>query len=142
MRHSVRVMIANGSEVIRRLVTETLLDLEGFEAFSAVHGQDLIAQLATVKPHVIVMGSDATVMNGIETIRAIRERDPHLPIIMLCLSAAARLKAIHEEIPAGANDHAAFNVLVGHAASAKKNLQDELVPKIRLWQTNAVVWRF
>ena len=131
--HSVRVMIANRSAVIRELVLETLLDLEGFEPFLVAHVQDVIAQLGNVKPHVVVLGSDMAVMNDFETIREIRACDPQLPIILLCLSAEARLKAINEAFPAEANDHATFNVLMGHVASAKQHLHEELVPKLRFW---------
>lgn len=133
MRHSIRVMIANDSSVIRRLVTEALIDADGFEVFPAVHGADALNQLATVRPHVLVLDTEMPVMNGPQTVRAIRQDNPDLPIIMLCLSSHASLKAMVEAIPAGANDCAKFVVRMGHVASAKKHLADELIPKIRFW---------
>ena len=38
-----------------------------------------------------------------------------------------------QAIPAGANDVAKFTLRMGHVASAKKMLRDELLPKIRFW---------
>lgn len=133
MRQPIRVMIANDSSVIRRLVTEALLDADGFEVYPAVHGGDALNQLATARPHVLVLDTEMPVMNGVQTVRAIREDDPDLPIIMLCLSTEASLKAMLEAIPAGANDCAKFTLRMGHVASAKKHLRDELIPKIRFW---------
>lgn len=133
MRQSIRVMIANDSSVIRRLVTEALIDADGFEVFPAVHGADALIQLATVRPHVLVLDTEMPVMNGLQTVRAIRQDNLDLPIIMLCLSSHASLQAMVEAIPAGANDCAKFAVRMGHVASAKKHLADELIPKIRFW---------
>jgi two-component system, chemotaxis family, protein-glutamate methylesterase/glutaminase len=133
VRQPIRVMVANDSAVIRRLVTESLLDSDGFEVYPAVHGGDAMNQLATSRPHVLVLDTEMPVMNGVQTVRAIRENDPHLPIIMLCLSTEASLRAMIEAIPAGANDCAKFVVRIGHVASAKKHLRDELLPKIRFW---------
>jgi two-component system chemotaxis response regulator CheB len=126
-------MIANDSAVIRRLVTEALDDADGFEVYPAVHGGDALNQLATAKPHVVVLDTEMPVMSGVETVRAIREEDPLLPIIMLCLSTEASLKAMIEAIPAGANDCAKFTLRMGHVASAKMHLREELIPKIRFW---------
>lgn len=126
-------MVVNDSAVIRRLVTETLLDLNGFEVYPAVHGGDALNQLTTSRPDVLVLDTEMPVMNGVQTVRAIREFDPHLPIIMLCLSTEDSLKAMSEAIPAGANDCAKFAVRIGHVASAKTHLRDELIPRIRFW---------
>jgi chemotaxis response regulator CheB len=130
---TIRVVIANGSAVIRRLVTETLLDLKDFKPFPAAHGREVVAQLDAVKPHVVVLGGETSALDSIETIRAIRTRDRNLPIIMLCVSGQAVRNAIHEEIPAGANDYTSFTVLIGHVESAKQALLDSLIPKLRHW---------
>lgn len=126
-------MVANDSAVIRRLVTEALSDDPGFEVYPAVHGGDAINQLAAARPHVLVLDTEMPVMNGVQTVRMIRKDNVHLPIIMLCLSTEASLNAMLEAIPAGANDCAKFTVRMGHVASAKKHLRDELIPKIRFW---------
>ncbi|MBS0203073.1 MAG: response regulator [Planctomycetes bacterium] len=133
MRLPIRVMIANDSAVIRRLVTEALTDANGFEVFPVVHGGDALNQMATVRPHVLILDTEMPVMNGLQTVRLIRQDDTCLPIIMLCRSTDAGLKATVEAIPAGANDCAKFSARIGHAASAKKHLHDELIPKIRYW---------
>jgi len=133
VRQLIRVMIANDSAVIRRLVTEALQDADGFEVYSAVNGQDAMNQLPTARPHVLVLDTEMPVMNGVRTVRAIREDNAILPIIMLCLSTEASLNAMVEAIPAGANDCAKFALRMGHVASAKKLLREELIPKIRFW---------
>lgn len=133
MRPPIRVMIANDSAVIRRLVTETLSDAGGFEVHPAVNGKDAFSQLATAKPHVLVLDTEMPLMNGVQTIRAIRDEGLDLPIIMLCLSTEASLNAMVEAIPAGANDCAKFTLRMGHVESAKTHLRDELIPKIRFW---------
>jgi two-component system chemotaxis response regulator CheB len=126
-------MVANDSAVLRRLVTEALEDADGFEVYPAVHGGDVVNQLHTAKPHVLVLDTEMPVMNGLQTVKAIRENDSVMPIIMLCPSTESSLQAMAEAIPAGANDCAKFTLRMGHVASAKKHLRDELLPKIRFW---------
>jgi len=126
-------MIVNDSAVIRRLVAETLSDAGGFEIYPAVHGGDAVSQLPSARPHVLVLDTEMPVMNGVQTVRAIREDGLDLPIIMLCLSTEASLNAMVEAIPAGANDYAKFTLRMGHVASAKTHLRNELIPKIRFW---------
>lgn len=132
-RPPIRVMVANDSAVIRRLVTEALTDSSGFEVYPAVHGGDALKQMAMSRPDVLVLDTEMPVMSGVQTVRAVREMDSYLPIIMLCLSTESCLRAMSEAIPAGANDCAKFAVRIGHVASAKKQLCDELLPKIRFW---------
>jgi two-component system chemotaxis response regulator CheB len=126
-------MIANDSAVIRRLVCEALQDANDFEVFPAVHGGDALNQLPIARPHVLVLDTEMPIMNGVQTVRAIREDDDELPIIMLCLSTEASLRAMAEAIPAGANDCAKFTLRMGHVDAAKRHLRDELIPKIRFW---------
>lgn len=133
MRPPLRIMIANDSAVIRRLVTEALQEADGFEVYPAIHGGDAVNQLASACPHVLVLDTEMPVMNGVQTVKAIRVDNPHLPIIMLCLSTESSLRAMVEAVPAGANDCAKFTLRMGHVASAKKLLRDELIPKIRFW---------
>ncbi len=133
MRPPLRIMVANDSAVIRRLVTEALQEADGFEVYPAVHGGDAVNQLASARPHVLVLDTEMPVMNGVQTVKAIRVDYPHLPIIMLCLSTESSLRAMVEAVPAGANDCAKFTLRMGHVASAKKHLRDELIPKIHFW---------
>jgi two-component system chemotaxis response regulator CheB len=133
VRPPIRVMIANASAVLRRLVTEALEEANEFEVHPAVHGGDVVNQLPTARPHVLILDTEMPVMNGIQTVKTIRETDSLLPIIMLCLTTEASLRAMVEAIPAGANDCAKFTLRMGHVASAKKHLRDELLPKIRFW---------
>lgn len=133
MRQPIRVMIVNDSAVIRRLVAEALLDASGFEVYPAVNGADALNQLQTARPNVLVLDTEMPVMNGLQTVRSIRELDVNLPIIMLCLSTESSLQAMAQAIPAGANDVAKFTLRMGHVASAKKLLREELLPKIRFW---------
>lgn len=133
MHPPLRIMVANDSAVIRRLVTEALHEADGFEVYPAIHGGDAVSQLATARPHVLVLDTEMPVMNGVQTVKAIRVDNPHLPIIMLCLTTEASLKAMCDAIPAGANDCAKFTLRMGHVASAMKHLRDELIPKIRFW---------
>jgi two-component system chemotaxis response regulator CheB len=131
-------MIANDSTVIRRLVTEALFDSGGFEVYPAVNGADVVNQLAVASPDVLVLDTDMPVMNGVQTVRVIRQEDEFLPIIMLCLSTESCLTAMTEAIPAGANDCARFTLRMGHAAAAKDHVREELIPKIRFWAEHRV----
>src|SRR5246127_5976997 len=49
-----RVLVVDDDEVIRRLIAVNL-QLEGFEVFTAVDGQDCLDKVADIKPDVITL---------------------------------------------------------------------------------------
>ena len=68
MGQRIRVMIADDSAVIRRLVAEGLHSEPEFEVYAAVHGRDAIDQISQVRPDVVVLDFEMPIMGGVEAV--------------------------------------------------------------------------
>jgi DNA-binding response OmpR family regulator len=76
-----RIMIVDDEENIRFLYREELEE-EGFTVELAKNGQEALDKLHLFKPDLITLDIKMPGMDGIETLKQIRERERHLPIIM------------------------------------------------------------
>ena len=82
----VRVLVVDDDDVIRQLITVNL-ELEGFEVFTAVDGQDALEKVATVQPHLITLDVMMPRMDGWQAAQRLRA-DPETAAIKLVLLSA------------------------------------------------------
>ncbi len=76
-----RIMIVDDEENIRFLYKEELEE-EGFKVELARNGEEALEKIPLFKPDLITLDIKMPGMNGIETLKRIRESERHLPIIM------------------------------------------------------------
>jgi DNA-binding response OmpR family regulator len=76
-----RIMIVDDEENIRFLYKEELEE-DGFMVELAKNGQEALDKLSLFKPDLITLDIKMPGMDGIETLKRIRETERHLPIIM------------------------------------------------------------
>jgi DNA-binding response OmpR family regulator len=76
-----RIMIVDDEENIRFLYKEELEE-DGFMVELAKNGQEALEKLSLFKPDLITLDIKMPGMDGIETLKRIRETERHLPIIM------------------------------------------------------------
>jgi DNA-binding response OmpR family regulator len=76
-----RIMIVDDEENIRFLYKEELEE-EGFTVELAKDGQEALDKLSLFKPDLITLDIKMPGLDGIETLKRIREIERHLPIIM------------------------------------------------------------
>ena len=76
-----RILIVDDEENIRFLYKEELEE-EGFAVELAKDGHEALEKLPLFKPHLITLDIKMPGMDGIETLKRIRETERHLPIIM------------------------------------------------------------
>ncbi|MCU1678141.1 MAG: response regulator receiver protein [Frankiales bacterium] len=84
-----RVLVVDDDDVIRQLITVNL-ELEGFEVFTAVDGQDALDQVQAVQPNLITLDVMMPRMDGWQAAERLRANPDTAGIKLVLLSARAQ----------------------------------------------------
>ncbi|MCA9153324.1 MAG: chemotaxis response regulator protein-glutamate methylesterase [Pirellulaceae bacterium] len=132
MSNTIRVMICDDSAVMRRILTTVLSEDAELEiVYAAQHGRDALDNLDQAKPDVVVLDVEMPVMDGIQTVAAIRRKHRTLPIVMFSSLTSRGAEATFEALSAGANDFATKPSGVGHLGQAVDIVRKDLLAKIK-----------
>lgn len=101
MSRKIRVLMVD-DEAQFRVTTEKILNRRGFETVMAASGEEAVVKLGE-HPDVVVLDIKLPGMDGHETLRAIKEQLPDLPVIMLTGHGA--LPSAQESLSSGAYDY-------------------------------------
>ncbi|MCL4873527.1 sigma-54 dependent transcriptional regulator [bacterium] len=96
-----KVLVIDDEENIRLVLSE-LLSMKGFSISQAHDGPSGIREFGRVRPHAVLLDHRMPGMDGFETLKAIKEIDPAVPVIFL--TAYADIQAAVEAIKSGAHD--------------------------------------
>lgn len=78
-----RVVVVDDAVIVRRLVGQALVSEGDFELAGTASDGDLALQvIAEQQPDIVTLDIDMPMLDGIETLRRLRERWPHLPVVM------------------------------------------------------------
>ena len=104
MMEPIRVVIADDDEGMRMIERRMIGRVEGFTlAGEAKDGEELLALVVSIKPHVVFLDIDMPQKNGVECARIIQDMDPS--IVMIFATA-------HNEYMGDAFEVYAFDYLV------------------------------
>ena len=78
---SKKILVVDDEENIRQLYKEELLE-EGYEVYLAGDGAEAIRMVADVMPDLVTLDVRMPGMDGIEILRALKEKKRDLPMIM------------------------------------------------------------
>lgn len=78
----IRILLVDDEEAFRKASAEAL-ERRGFEVMHAASGEEALAALAHERPDVVVLDLRMQGMDGIATLREIRELDEDLPVVIL-----------------------------------------------------------
>ncbi len=128
----IRVLVVDDSVVIRRMLSDCLAaDPELEVVGTAADGHIGLAKITQLAPDVVTLDMEMPVMDGIETLKAIRKTHPRLPVIMFSTLTERGAAATLDALTLGANDYVTKPANVGSVSVALQRIQDELVPKIK-----------
>lgn len=82
MEEKVDILVVDDEETIRSLFTD-LLNEEGYEVTCAANGKEAIERLKEKSFQIAFIDVHMPIMNGAETVRAIRELNPSTEIVMM-----------------------------------------------------------
>ncbi|MFQ5457343.1 MAG: sigma-54-dependent transcriptional regulator [Myxococcota bacterium] len=101
MKDKIRVLVID-DDVSTRDYLRALITRNGWKVFSAESGEQAISELEKVRPTLITLDLVLPGMDGIETLRLIKEKDGDVPVIML--SGHGQAKTIVQAMKLGATD--------------------------------------
>ncbi len=102
----IRILLVDDSEDLRllcRLILE--VDAEFVICGEAANGEEALAMVGTCDPDVVILDLDMPVMDGLTALPLLRERQPHVPVVVL--TAGATPDVCREALRRGA--HAAVS---------------------------------
>ena len=128
----IRVLIVDDSAVMRSLLrsvvsTDPVLEVAG----TAPDGLSALNALSAVRPDVALLDVEMPVMDGLETLKQLRERAPRLPVIMCSALTQRGAQVTIEALASGASDYVAKPSGQANREAALQTLAAELIPKIR-----------
>jgi two-component system chemotaxis response regulator CheB len=128
----IRILVVDDSVVIRKLLSDTLSADPALEVVgTACDGRIALAKVPLLKPDLITLDIEMPVMDGLETLAAVRKLYPRLPVIMFSTLTERGAAATLDALALGASDYATKPSNTGSTALALERIRIELIPKIK-----------
>jgi two-component system chemotaxis response regulator CheB len=128
----IRLLIVDDSVVIRRLVSICLAEDPEIEiAGTASNGQICLAKIDQLAPDLVILDIEMPVLDGLQTVTAIRKTRPRLPVIMFSTLTERGATATIDALSRGASDYVPKPANGGSVGAAMDRLRQEMIPKIK-----------
>lgn len=128
----IRVLVVDDSVVVRRLVTDALSSDPAIDVVGvAANGQIALTKVEQFAPDLVTMDIEMPVMDGIETVRALRRAGHKMPIIMFSTLTERGAVATLDALAAGATDYVTKPANVGSVQQSLAQVAGELIPRIK-----------
>jgi two-component system response regulator AtoC len=101
MTEQFRVLVIDDDPGIREYL-QVLASRQGYRVFAAVDGEDALEGLDETRPDIVTLDAILPGMDGLETLRRLKQRLPEVPVIML--SGHGQARTIVEAMRLGASD--------------------------------------
>lgn len=103
---AIRVLVVDDSVVARRLITHALSQHPEISVVgTAANGHIALPKIAQLKPDAVLLDVEMPEMNGIETLRVLRETDARLPVIMFSSLTERGAQVTLDALAAGASEY-------------------------------------
>ena len=128
--NKIRVFLVDDASVVRRLVPAALNRDSELEVVGvAADGQMALSRLAEAQPDVVLLDLEMPVMDGLQTLLALRESHPRLPVIMFSRFTQRGVEATVRALTLGADDYVPKP---GDGVDFGTCIEELLIPKIKL----------
>lgn len=97
-----RILVVDDEEPVRTVLS-TFLQRKGHEVAEAGSGSNALDQLDSFRPHLVLLDIRMPGMNGIEVLKAIKQRAPEVGVIMV--TAASDNEIGRQTLALGAADY-------------------------------------
>jgi two-component system chemotaxis response regulator CheB len=126
----IRVFLVDDASAVRRLVANALNRDPALEVVgTAADGQMALTRLTESQPDVVLLDLEMPVMDGLQTLVALRKTHPRLPVIMFSRFTQRGVEATVHALTLGADDYVPKP---GDGLDASACIEELLIPKIKL----------
>ena len=128
----IRVLVVDDSAVACKIVADALGGDPQIEVIgTAADGRIALTMVEELAPDLITMDLEMPLMDGVETVRALRRRGDRRPIIVFTAASAQDAKATFTALAAGATDFVTkpSNMISSDASLAQ--VAEQLIPRIK-----------
>ncbi|MFW6354307.1 MAG: protein-glutamate methylesterase/protein-glutamine glutaminase [Verrucomicrobiota bacterium] len=126
-----RGLVVDDAVMMRRLISMVLeTDARIEVAGIAANGSLAIQKLTQLNPDFVTLDVEMPEMDGLATLRALRQTHPRLPVIMLSLATQRGAIVTLDALAAGASDYVTKPQNVANLDEAIALLQRSLLPKV------------
>ncbi len=129
---TVRILLVNDSSLVRQLITGLFAEDPFYRVqATASNGELALRQLSRQTFDLVLLDVEMPVMNGIETLSALRREYPDLPVIMLSRYTFQGAAITVDALLHGAVDYQALPDNAAIDPEVRRQLKDELVSKMQ-----------
>ena len=134
MSSPIRVLLADDSVVIRRIVSDVLSDHSDVQIVgAAVDGRQALELIESTHPDVVILDVEMPVMDGITTLKTLRRTNRRLPVIMFSSLTTRGATATLDALSQGASDYVAKPAGTESRSEAAEYLNEHLLPLVLQW---------
>ena len=128
----ITVLVVDDSVVMRRLVSDVLAGDRDIEVVgTAANGKVALAKIPQLNPDVVTLDIEMPVMDGLETLAALRALYPRLPVIMFSTLTERGASATLDALERGASDYVGKPANMGSVSASMDIVRAQLIPKIK-----------
>jgi two-component system, chemotaxis family, protein-glutamate methylesterase/glutaminase len=132
-----RVLVVDDSVVMRGIVRHCLESDPEIEVVGvAANGNIALAMVEQYAVDTITLDLEMPEMNGLQTLRALRARGIHIPVILFSTLTEHGALATLDALAAGADDYVAKPTNAGNMQESLSRISLEVIPKIK-----ALCWK-
>jgi two-component system chemotaxis response regulator CheB len=128
----IRVLIVDDSAVIRRLLSDLLKEDPQLEVVGmAANGEIALPKIQQLHPDIVTLDMEMPVMDGLQTLQALRKTHQKLPVIMFSTLTERGSSATLDALAMGASDYVTKPANVGSVIEGMERIREDLIPKIK-----------
>jgi two-component system chemotaxis response regulator CheB len=128
----IAVLVVDDSVVVRRIVTNVLSEDAGIRVVgTAASGRSALEKIERLAPDILTLDIEMPEMDGLETLRHLRQLHRRLPVIMFSTLTERAAAATLEALSLGARDYVTKPGNVGSTSAALEAVRSQLIPKIK-----------
>jgi two-component system chemotaxis response regulator CheB len=130
---NVRILVVDDTPLYRNIVTELFAQEPGYEVVGcAENGREALARIHVLDPDLVILDVEMPVMDGWETLRAIKLSYPNLMVIVLSSLNQERDLAVAKAFSLGASEFIPKPESKENQESAWQHLRENLLRKVKL----------